>query len=397
MHMNANRPEHKGKIWNPAFTRVFLANMLINAGMQMNLTLVPKYVDSLGESATMVGLASSLFALTALLFKFISAPAIDTFDKRKVLTGGVIVMSVAFAGYAASESLTPLLVARLLQGIGQAFTTVCALTIAADALPSEKMGEGIGIFSLSQTICQAISPSIGLTLADWFDYRTAFIAGACMGLLAVAAAASIRTRFPSTKKFRISLRNMIAKEALVPAAMMLFLCMSYSVLKAFLVVYAEARGVTDGIGYFFTIYALTMLVTRPLVGRLSDRYGLVRVLIPAVLCFALSFFIISLSASLPMFFLAAFVSAFGYGACQPAVQTLCMKSVPQEKRGAGGCTNYIGTDTGILTGGILAGILVERFGYIFMWRMMLLPMLFTVAIVIIFRRRISGIEEDFSG
>ena len=52
-----------------------------------------------------------------------------------------------------------------------------------------------------------------------------------------------------------------------------------------------------------------MLISRPVIGKLSDKYGLVKVVIPALICFALSFYIISIAENLFMFLVAAFVSA----------------------------------------------------------------------------------------
>ena len=62
----------RSKIWNRVYTCVFLAYAMLFLGMQMVNTLVAKYADHLGATATIVGLVSSLFALTALIFKIVS-------------------------------------------------------------------------------------------------------------------------------------------------------------------------------------------------------------------------------------------------------------------------------------------------------------------------------------
>ena len=152
-----------------------------------------------------------------------------------------------------------------------------------------------------------------------------------------------------------SLDSMIAKEVWVPAVTQFFLAFAYCLINSFLYIFAEAQGVVGGnIGLFFTIYAMTLLFTRPLVGRLTDKLGTVKVLVPAMCFFGLSFFIISCSDTLWMFYLAAVISAFGYGACTPALQALCMKMVTPDRRGAASCTNYLGTDFGFLLGPIVA-------------------------------------------
>ena len=170
--------------------------------------------------------------------------------------------------------------------------------------------------------------------------------------------------------------------------------MAFSVINSFLIIFAGRQGV-EHIGYYFTVYAVTLLFTRPMVGKLTDQYGLVKVAVPALCCFAFSFYMISCSDALWMFLLAGFVAAFGYGACQPAIQTLAMKCVPVDKRGAASSTNYIGTDSGNLIGPILSGAIVERFGYVQMWRMMTIPMGISLLLMITLRKKIVKIETDF--
>jgi len=112
--------------------------------------------------------------------------------------------------------------------------------------------------------------------------------------------------------------------------------------------------------------------------------------------FAIALLIISFSRTLPMFLLAAFVSAFGYGACYPVIQALCMKIVPKERRGAGSSSNYIGMDLGILIGPVLAGRIAEKLGYVTMWRIIIIPVIIAIALSLLFSRVISPRGESCS-
>lgn len=214
-----------------------------------------------------------------------------------------------------------------------------------------------------------------------------------MGAAAVSAL-FIKTSFVKKKKFQLTFQNTIAAEAFLPAFMLFLLSAAYHTIQSFLIIFAGERGVEE-IGYFFTVYAIALLGTRPLFGRLMDKIGFVRSMIPALCCFALSFFLISFSCSLPMFLLAALVSAFGYGVAAPAIHTLCMQTVPKERRGAASSTSYIGSDVGNLAGPTFAGAMAESFGYGSMWRIMTIPVFVTLALVILCRRKIGRMEENF--
>ncbi len=376
------------RIWNRGFISVFLVNMMMFFGQQMTNVLIPKYTYSLGGTPMIVGFIASSFAYTALLLKVFAAPMIDTFNKKKILGIAILVMALAYLGYSISSSIKSVLIFRLIQGAGQAFSATCCLALATDMLPRNRIGTGIGYYSVAQAVCQSIGPSVGLWLVKTVGYHMTFLFCSCIMAAAAVMAFMLKNNYTKTKRFSISLKGIIAKEAIIPASLMFFLCMAYYNVTAFLVIYAEMQNIEGNTGFFFTVYALTLLVSRPLIGKMSDKYGTVKVLIPAMGFFAIAFILIGCAGSLTVLLIAAFVSAFGYGACQPAVQTLCMKSVPKEKRGAGSTTNYIGQDAGNLVGPVVAGFVVEKFGYHTMWFVMIIPVFIAAMIVLINRKTI---------
>ena len=86
--------------------------------------------------------------------------------------------------------------------------------------------------------------------------------------------------------------------------------MGFTSINAFMLVYAEERGIQGG-SLFFTVYALTLLATRPMIGKLTDKYGFVKVAIPSVFMTACSLALIGISVNTVMLLLAAFINAFG--------------------------------------------------------------------------------------
>lgn len=383
------------KIWNRTFISVFLTNALMYMAQQMVQPLITSYVKSIGATAAIIGIIASAYTWTAILMKVISAPAIDTYNKKYLLCGGMAVMGIAFTGFALFGSIPSVMAFRLIQGCGQAFTTSCCLALATDALPRNKLGQGIGIFALAQSICQAIGPTLGKYLQGVAGFKVTFATAAGFMFAGAIFSLLISNSFTRTKKFKISLKSMFAIECIVPVATQFFLAFAYCLINSYLYIFAESQGVvSNSIGLFFTIYAGTLLITRPLVGKLTDKYGSVRVVIPAIGMFALSFLLISISTSLWMFFVAAFISAFGYGACTPALQALCMRLVTPDRRGAASCSNYLGTDFGFLLGPLFASLIIERFGYPAMWRFMLIPLFFAALIMFVNRGRIADVKKQ---
>lgn len=389
------------KVWNATFISVLIANMATNLGQFMMNTLIPKYANAMGASATMVGFVSSSFAVTALLLKVFAAPMIDTFNKKYLTFGSVLVIMTAFLGYSVSTNVTMMICFRLLHGAGMAFSTISFLAIAGSALPPDKIGTGIGYFSLGQAAIQAIAPTVGLELAGAIGYNRAFLVGGAIMAASSLLVLNIRGQKSSGRKLRISLKSVVAVESLPAAILLFFLAMAYCTISSFLVIYADTRQV-ENIGLFFTVNPITLLASRPLVGRLMDKYGFRAVVLPALCCFALAMFVISMATELWMFLVAAFISAFGYGACQPAMQALAIKSVPESRRGSASATNYFGTDLGYLSGPSVAGSIVDSInrgkaspaGYSAMYRCMMIPIGIAAGLLLtVLRKSIARIEQ----
>lgn len=388
--------EKEKSIWNPTFLSICLINAFMNLSKQMSNSILSKYIDSLGAAATVVGLVSSTFALAALIFKLVSGPALDSFNRKYIIIGAMLALGISFTGYSMSNTVPMILLFRFLQGAAQAFTATCLLTMASDALPADKFSTGVGFFALFETVAQAIGPTVGLGLMEVVGFsKTFFISAALMFLSAMVVVFYRQPSLMPRKKFKISMDSIFARESIKYAALLFIFNFAFCVVSTYLVIYAAQQGVEDNIGFYFTLYACTMLVSRPLVGKLTDQFGAYKVLLPALGCFIVSYMIISVANTLPMFLLASFVSAFGTGACQPAVQALCMKCVSIDKRGAASSTCYIANDLGTLVGAPVAGMIVEMWGYTVMWRVMTLPILLAIAFVLFIRRDIERVETAF--
>ncbi|WP_141504692.1 MFS transporter [Paenibacillus luteus] len=389
-------------IWNPTFTYIFIINVALNMAQFMMNTLIPNYAEHLGATAVIIGVVSSLFAVTALGIRPIVGPATGYFRNNRLLAVAVGIIALAFVSYAFADSISILMLGRLLHGIGMGFLAPLSLALASDALPSSKLASGIGIFSLGQAVATAVGPMLGLELVHAFGYSATFIIGAVIMLAVLLMALRLKTDVPDKSAgFKISLNNIIAVEVVVPSVIMFFLAGAYSCINSFILIYGKANGVKE-IGLFFTAYAVCVLFSRPFSGRIADKYGLSTMLVPGIFIFALSFILISFARSLPMFLLAGAVSAFGYGICQPIIQTMCMKLVDKERRGIAGNTSYIGVDLGYLLTPTIAGAIVTYVqsrggspveGYSIMFQTMTIPIIAAFVVFMMTRKRLLKQEH----
>lgn len=363
---------------------IFVANILLNLGLLMTNGILPKYTESLGASAVEIGLVTSLFSVTALLFKVVAGPAIDSCNRKFVLAAAMAVMAVSFVGYAGSGSIYAISAFSLLRGVSQAFTVTCGLVIATDFLPAERLAAGLGVYSLGQAVCQAAGPFISLNLALVIGYQNTLFIAALVEVVGFVWVLLIKGQSKGTLPFRISLDRVFAKEAFLPVLAMTFIQLSFFSIVSFLVVYGVRVGVPQSqIGLYFAVQAGILVFLRPIVGNFADRHGCRRAIAPGLLVYAWAFLVLSQATTLGGFLLAAVFTAIGYGCCQPVLQALSMKIVPVEKRGAASCTCYIGSDLGAFLGPNFAGALVAVSGYSTMWLAMIAPIALAFVLILV--------------
>jgi MFS family permease len=141
----------------------------------------------------------------------------------------------------------------------------------------------------------------------------------------------------------------------------------------------------------------TLIITRPMSGWLSDRLGSAKVIIPSLIIFAASFFVVGFSHSIGGILVGGVMSALGIGSSQPAIQAMSLQSVEPLKRSVASNTIYIGIDMGFFLGPLLGSVIYKFTSYAFMFKMMALPVLLSlicfIIILPIHRRRLAELEK----
>ena len=93
-----------------------------------------------------------------------------------------------------------------------------------------------------------------------------------------------RERLP----YRFALNRMFAREAVPKAIVLCLLSIAFAGSTSYLVLYGNLLGI-EGMGTYFVVYALCLVATRPLFGKMADRFGAPRVLVVGVMFFAASY------------------------------------------------------------------------------------------------------------
>ena len=376
--MNNSKTESVATIWNRNFICILLAAFMLGiANFSVN-PLVASYAVYLGASALVMGLLTGLFFGVALSMRPVSGPVITKFDKRKLMILVFIIGGVANIGYALFESISAFILFRLIHGLQYALVGSLAMTLAGDNLPKEKMASGMGFYGLSGSLAMAIGPTIGMNVLNYgthikgegFGFTCVFLF--TMTILFLGLIPSyILLPDKKTKEDILSTgvwyKNIASVHTVPLAIVMFFIYMGWSLYNVYIVEFAKELGI-PGISSFYTVLALVLLISRPASGWLTDRFGLAKVLVPAMIVFALSFIMIGFSRSIGQMLAGAAIAAIGFGSFQPALYSMCILSETPLRRSVASNTLYMGIDIGLFIGPILGSILYEFYGYAVMFR-----------------------------
>lgn len=358
---------NKEPIWTKAFTSLFITNFAVFIVFYGLVTTLPLYaIGVLGRTDEEAGLLMTIFLLSAIIVRPFTGKILDVTGKRKMLWIGLVFYLVCTILYYFVQPFGALLVLRFVQGIGFSIITTAAISIAADDVPMARRGAGIGYFNMSQNLAIVLGPMIALYIIQSYSFDILFIVMSIIMLVGVLTSAMAPTgNVPekSAVKSKLKLGDLFEKGAMPVALLGSVIAFSYASVLSYLSIYAEEKGLLVFASSFFLVYAVVMLLTRPLTGKAFDEKGPRYVIIPGLIFFIIGLVLLAFMNSAWMFLLAGGVVGFGYGALVPSLQTLTVQSTNHERSGYATATFFTFFDIGIATGSYVLGLVAVYYGY----------------------------------
>lgn len=367
----------KSKLWTKEYIIITLVNFLVAINFYLLIVIISKYaIDKFNAPRSQAGLAVSIFIIGALVTRLFVGKWLIRFGYKRILLIGIIASIFTSLAYFWISGILFLHIVRLLHGATLGIISTAASTIVADIIPKERRGEGIGFYSLSQTLALSIGPFFAMFLSKHGSYDLIFLVCviAPAASLIIAAFLSLRKielteeQINSMQGFKIN--HFVEYRAVPISTICLLIYLCYSSIVSFLPVYAEAINLVDTASFFFIVYAIVVLISRPLAGMMFDSKGENSVMYPAILIFAIGMFMFSQSYHGYILLAAAALIGLGFGAVQSSAQTIAVKVTPQHRLGMANSTFFIFSDLGMCIGPLLVGFMIPFLNYRGMYMVM---------------------------
>jgi MFS family permease len=249
---------------------VFVDTMLFSA-----LTpLLPHFTGELGLSKTRAGALVGAYAAGALIGGLPGGFAAVRLGARRAVLVGLTGMGLSSLGFAFAGSFGTLFLARVLQGLGSAFTWAGAFAWLLAAAPRERRGELLGNAMGAAIFGALFGPVIGAAAA--LAGRAA-IFSALAGLALVLVVWTLRLETaprgeaPSGAALLRAFRN---RQFTAGLGLMALPSLLFGILSVLGPLHLSAAGWgAAAIGGVWLVAAALETVQAPLVGRLMDRRG----------------------------------------------------------------------------------------------------------------------------
>ncbi len=220
----------------------------------------------------------------------------------------------------------------------------------------------MGYFGMFSNLAMAVGPAAGLALMNSFSFNFLFAASAGIALVAVILAVPIQEPARQGPHRGRQTGGIIERTALFPSLVLALTAVTYASIVSFLPLYATRNGIENP-GPFFTVYAVTLILSRGFTGQLSDKYGRGAVIIPGLGLAAVAMWLLSASATMPMLLLVAVLYGLAFASIQPALMALVVDKAPPTRRGAAMGTYSSAMDLGIGVGSVVWGVVAQVAGY----------------------------------
>lgn len=342
---------------------LLLASFGAFTGFHLLLPVVPLYVAEAGGGSAEAGLATTALLLTTVLTQIQMPLVLRWLGYRTSFVAGILLLGFPAFFYSSSEGLSVVLALTLVRGVGFGVVTVVAGALIAELIPSDRRGEGIGLFGVAAGIPAVLGLPSGLWLLEFTGYAQIFLVGAAAPLLGAFAALFIRVATPESDGRESGFFSGISRpELLRPSVLFCASTIAFGVVATFLPLSTEGSGLGGAAAALFVVGAATT-VARWRAGSLGDRYGSRRLLAPGLVLCALGLLGLGLAEGPVLLLSGALLYGLGFGALQNATMVLMVERVSRAEYGLASTLWNFAFDAGTGIGGLVFGVVIEAAGF----------------------------------
>jgi len=344
----------------------FFAQFVFSSVFCILIPAFPIYLSRSGSKEGEIGFLVGIFSVSSLILRPFVGKALLSIPERKFMTAGAFLYTLSCLAYLIAPPFWPLLIVRVLHGIGLAFFSTASFTLLADITPATNRGRFISLFYLSMNLSFALGPYLGMLLINRFNFPVLFLVCAGLSLCSVYLTLKLRKReIIPLENEPLKVHSFLSREALPPSIIAFMLNIIWGTICAFFPLYALNHGVSNP-GTFFIFLAVTLMLGRLLGGTILDVYERRKVIKPCLALIVVGIAIMPFANTLTVFIFIAIILGTGWAFLYPSLTIHVIETAGSSRGPAMGTFTALG-DLGAGLGPMIMGFILQRTSYPIMY------------------------------
>jgi len=357
-------------LYTPAFAALFIANLSLVASFA-SFFLFPLFITANGGSQQDIGIIMGIFALASALCRPWISEMIDRLGRKHSYSLGCTIMTLMpllhlLLNGPLENYYLPLLLLRIIHGIGLAICFTAVFTFIVDLIPEGRLNEGIGMFGTSGLIGLAIGPAVAEPIMEIYGFDAFFLCATVMAAFALLLHLPVKDRHQQQAMSETSSPSFFAvlkqRKQLISGALAMLFGFGLAATGNFIAPLAEQRAL-EHISFYYLAYSCAAVGVRFYAGRLADRIGENQIVPWGLILAASGLLLVPLVTGHLLLIVVGFIFGVGHGLLFPALNAMAVRDEPYNIRGKVTGIFTGGIDAGAFFGAVVLGIIGELSGY----------------------------------
>lgn len=341
--------------------------------------VLPLFASYLGADALGVGVVAAISTFAGIIASIPAGMLSDRFGRKRMLIVSAVIFSTAPFFYLMVNEIWHLAIVRFYHGFATAIFVPVSIASISDLFDKSR-GEKIGWFSASNNLGRFMAPIVGgsiigmLAFNPELGYRAVYLVCSAAGVITLILALRIPNPIITTpslgkteewkETFKV-VKSVIYKRAiLITTIVEAAVFFAFGTFETFLPLYALKAGLSVyEVGIFLSLPVIALALTRPMMGRLSDKYGRKPQIFAGAILVALSMATLSFFTSFIALLALSILLGLSLSIVLSATSAFIADLSSEKARGS--ALGFLGTvmDIGHATGPVISGIVASYFSF----------------------------------
>ncbi|MEX2547956.1 MAG: MFS transporter [Chloroflexota bacterium] len=363
--VDADGDDSKADLFTRAFLALCVVGFLSFASQFIIQPVLPLLIVDRGGDEALVGLVVAAFSLPSVVMRPWMGRLVDEWSTRGVLSAGVVTLAVSSAAYLIPGYIA-LFAVRIVHGAGWAAFNTGGHSLVGRLAPPARRGEASGIYNLMPGLAQLSMPAIGLALLAAFGFDAPFLVAAGLAAAALIAVPLVSGRKAARplERTQPTSRSLLERGAVLPMVIEIMFTSVQSLFLIYPPLFVIDRGLPlEHLTFYYPAVGITLVVSRAVLARLSDRVGRGPVLVGGATVAILGLAVAALANDVLTLAIGGSLWGLAASVTSPTAMALAIDRAERGRMGAAMATYSLGFQLGLGGGAAVWGVVIAAVGF----------------------------------